>query len=184
MRHLIESRAEELAIPAGMVDKARVLGAICKIESAGWNNRQPNFEPAYYVGGRYFNLKTFKKAIRHCDPVLLPTMGALAASSFGPFQLMYGVALELGFQGTAIELADPRTNLEFCIRYINVRCVPKITAQDEQDWVTRVADGYNTGNPRDRIHNEAYEREVCNAYESDDLWDEFARLPVYQGCGG
>ena len=180
MRQLIEKRAGALAVPHKVVGRARLLGAICKVETGGWQNRQPNFEFSYWIGGAYFDLEVHKKALERADPVLVPTMSALTACSVGPFQVMYATARELGFRGSVLELADPRTNLEFAIRYLNLRAVAKMPGHHtEEEWVTGCADAYNTGNPRDTRRNPAYEADVLEAYRSQDLWEDFAELPEY-----
>lgn len=180
MRQLIEARAGALALPEKVVNRARLLGALCSVETDGWNNRQPNFEFGYWIGGKYFDLEAHKKAIDRADPVLLPTMSALTACSVGPFQVMYRTARELGFTGTVLELADPRTNIEFAIRYLNLRAVAKMPGDHtEQEWVQGCADAYNTGNPRDINHNAEYESHVWAQYQRPDLWVGFAELPEY-----
>jgi len=180
MKQLIASRAGALQVPAHVVDGARLLGAICAVETEGWLNRQPNFEFGYWAGGQYFDLEVHKRAIERADPVLVPTMSVLTACSVGPFQIMYRTALELGFKGSVLELADPRVNVEFAIRYLNVRAIAKMPGDhSEEEWVRGCADAYNTGNPRDNRRNLDYEGEAIEAYRSPTLWDSFGKLPDY-----
>ena len=179
MQELIGSYAKTLKVDREIVAPGRVLAAICVVETNGWKNRQPNFENAYYVGGRYYSAKAFIQATNKSDPVLRLAMGALMACSFGPFQIMYTTACELGFEGSPMELHDPKTNLLMAIRYINKRVLAKMDEKTERDTVIRIADGYNTGSPRDRIRNYDYEYKVWAAYKDDDLYDKLVVLPNY-----
>ena len=182
MHALIVLRAGDLHSLPAKVDPERLMASLAMVESDGWKNKQPNFEPAFYAGGRYFNHHLHAEAMHRADPVLESSMGKLAASSMGPFQVMYPVAVELGFEGSPLELIDPRVNIEFAIRYLLKRVIPKLPAPDgtEEQIVKDVGDGYNTGNPRDSIENPHYERRLLNYYRSDDLYERLAVLPTYQ----
>ena len=181
MRRLIARNGHQINLDPGKVNRERLLGALCLVESTGWKNRQPNFEPAYYVGGRYFNAELFNLSQRAADPKLRDAMGRLTASSFGPFHVMYPVAVELGFDGFPLDLQDPRVNIEFAIRYINRRIVPKIKVEPDtpEGWVIKVADGYNSGSPNDNRVPEKYIAKVLSAYDRSDLFDQLVTLPDY-----
>ena len=179
MRVLIAENAGKLHLDPGDVNRERLLAALCMKETRGWQNRQPNFEPAYYKGGAYFNAERFNRVGLLADPILKDFMGLLSACSFGPFQMMYPVACELGFTEFPLELADPRINIEFAIRYINARCIPFVTAKKAEDIVAQVADGYNSGNPVDRRVPQIYIDEVLAYYRQADLFDHLQTLRGY-----
>jgi len=180
MRTLIAENSWRLAFPEPCpVNRDRLLAALCMQESNGGRNRQPNWEPSFSKGGAYFSESLHARTVAHADPVLRDLLGLLAASSFGPFQVMYPVACELGFSGLPWELADPRINILFAIRYINVRCIPKLRARDEMGLVEQVADGYNSGNPVDRRVPRVYIDSVMSHYRRADLFGHLEDLRGY-----
>ena len=82
-----------------------------EIESSGGTNAVPRYEPG-------FEQTYGAKWLREGDPAfrakMLKQFGNEAVySSYGAHQVMYPVAVELGFTGTPEQLADPTTNRQY-----------------------------------------------------------------------
>lgn len=189
MRQLIHHNAWRLRIGRDELNRERLLAALCREESTGWKDKRPNFEPAFYFKGRYGKPEIINRWQVGVEPILKEAVGLLAASSIGPWQIMYPVAVELGFEGAPWELADPYVNLEFAIRYINERCLKrglKLDASgdedkdqdvDEFDLVMQIADAFNSGTHLDRWKPESYMQDVVGYYQSPTLMEDLAILP-------
>jgi hypothetical protein len=187
MRHLIHHNAWRLNIGRDQMNRERLLAALCMQESTGWKDRRPNFEPAFYLGGKFASAPLINHWQTGVEPELHEAMGKLAASSFGPWQLMFPVAVELGFQGHPCELADPYVNIEFAIRYINSRCLDKGLKPDDDetgdgqitadDLVMQIADAFNSGTHLDRFKPLDYMQRVLVHYRTTTLFDDLAALP-------
>lgn len=85
---------------------ADLLGGQILVESAGQADAF-RFEPAFY---RHY-IKDNPRAVAR-------THGPLAACSYGPLQIMYEVAVEIGFHGEPHELFDFETGLYWGARYL------------------------------------------------------------------
>lgn len=148
---LIKEMAPQLKVPEdGSVEADVLLAAIAYCESSFGQNAKPRVEPAY-LSGRYARVDHVAKAIAK--------YGEKAACSYGPWQVLYITALELGFKGTPDELADPRTNLEYAIKYLNQRAYGR-----GAKTVAQYADCYNSGDHRDRFVPTGYVRKCVQAY--------------------
>ncbi|MFH1035139.1 MAG: transglycosylase SLT domain-containing protein [Pseudomonadota bacterium] len=155
----ILDHAGSLRAPSGL-DPILLLMALAAVESSGGFNNQPRVEPAYRPGGRY------------CNQALYEKYGDDAAASWGPLQIMFVTARELGYQGTPQDLAEPSVSVPLAIALINRRIVGRGAQTLEQ-----IADGYNSGNFRDdKIPapyiakvRAAYADLVANGAEVDDL---------------
>ena len=84
--------------------------AFMQVESSGGTNVTPRYEPK-------FEAKYGRKWVTD-DPQFRATVlkrlgNTKTFSSYGPFQVMYPVAVELGFRGTPEELAEPTTNRQY-----------------------------------------------------------------------
>lgn len=192
MRQLISHNAWRLQIHRDALNRERLLAALCRQESTGWKDRRPNFEPAFYLGGRFGKTEIISRWQTGVEAELRESIGKLAASSFGPWQLMYPVAVELGFDGHPFELADPLTNCLFAIRYINERCLAKGLKDlaaggdedadgdvDELDRVAQIADAFNSGTHLDRWKPHTYMDEVVRFYQDPYLMEDLAILPAW-----
>lgn len=123
-------------------DGRALLGAIAECESAfdGWD--PPRCEPAYYNYpslGKYFRTggATYQAAIKK--------WGALAACSWGPFQIMYYNCLRFGYpiEQSPYELWWPDVSLGFVVALsIQIIATKPPTPAD-------FGDAYNSGNWRD-----------------------------------
>jgi hypothetical protein len=169
MKLLIARQAGELTIPGDKVDKCRLLGALAMVESGGGHNWQPNFEPAFYVGGRYWNdylAELVNRWGQGADPEMKPWCEKAVACSWGPWQILYVTAEELGYDGPPWGLTAPAVCLEYAIRLLNRRVIPKVQAETEHGFVAQIADGYNTGNPRDGNVPTRYITKVLRWYDN------------------
>jgi len=124
------------------VDDGRaLLGALAENESAFDHGDAPRFEPSYYYGGRYYDQS---KELR--DAVAL--QGALAACSWGPFQLMAANALRFGYP-----VGEPLYALwhvDVSLPYV-VKLVREILSKQKPPTPADLADAFNSGNWRDSI---------------------------------
>ena len=135
------------------VDGVALLKAIATVESSFGKHLRPRHEPAYDVGGRYYRRdKMIQK--------LVGLYGSAAAMSYGPFQIMYPVAVELGFN-----LSDPpsvlsgfRVNAQYAVRYLNVRAIPGATCLED------LFDAYNSGSHWDANIPGSYIEKAMGAY--------------------
>ena len=151
----IDVLASGLKIPAGSdMDPRALLIAMTANESSWGTDCAPRFEPGYYRGGAYF-LKPANDWLRD----LVRRYGQCAAMSWGPWQIMYPVAYELGYKGSAHAhpwgLYEPEISLHWVIEYLNRRVFAAGALT-----VAQVGDAYNTGNCRDANHNLEYETDL------------------------
>lgn len=85
------------------------------------------------------------------------------ATSYGPAQIMYLVAVERGFRGSAEELADPRTNITFAAKRVKAHMAststpdPAAPARRVYDW-RKVLIDYNSGSVNGTPHPGYLER--------------------------
>lgn len=136
------------------IDPFKLLWAICGEESSFGQNVKKRYEPIYGPGGKYYN-----QSLRIQQDYKL--YGKDACSSWGPWQIMYPTARELGFKKSPYELHGMEESIPYVIKYINKRAIER-----GAKTVTEIADAYNTGTHRDNIHNYKYEREVKAIYDS------------------
>jgi len=147
-----------------------LLRTIVQIESSNATNVVPRFEKAYSIGGKYWRAPHIKKLFR--------LYGDFAACSVGPTQIMYPTAWELGCR---LSPADLHMDWEACIQYtvklLNKRILRK---RYKGEWVRNarsveeIADGYNSGNPRDLIIPADYISKFVRAYLKMEGMDAFS----------
>lgn len=152
---LIASHYKKLNQPRFELNRRALLMAIAANESSMGVDVFPRLEPAYDLGGYYFKRSYLlrKQYERFGDQV---------ARSYGPFQVMYLVAVELGFNTdrAPAELADFETNLEMAIKYLNRRAIP------HADKIEDLFDAYNSGSSRDANVPEHYIQMGMGRYEA------------------
>src|SRR3990167_7300309 len=86
-------------------DFEAIANAVKQVESSGGTNVGPRYEPGFQR--RYLQGKPQWEA-------LAKRYGWKAvSSSYGPWQIMYPVAVELGFTGSPQQLADPTVNRQY-----------------------------------------------------------------------
>jgi hypothetical protein len=122
-----------------------LLRAIADVESSYGQNSNPRHEPAYCHGGKYYHV------------VLTKLYGCAAHSSYGPWQVIYPTAYELGFFGAPEELANPETNCLYAVRYLNARAAKATTLE-------QLARCYNGGNIHAKAVPQSYIDKLTAAY--------------------
>jgi len=122
-------------------DGRAVLGALAENESAFDQGDAPRFEPSYYYGSKkYSENQQLRDAIAH--------QGALAACSWGPWQIMAMNAIRFGYS-----LEEPLYGLwhaDVSAPYV-VKLVQEILAKQQPPTPADFADAYNSGSWRDSI---------------------------------
>jgi hypothetical protein len=151
LKQLIREYAPQLHVQDTDIDPERCLAALLSNESNFGKNTKPRVEKVYLPGGKYSKTALVKKAYKE--------YGESAASSLGPWQIMYVTALELGFKGSPDELAEPENNLEMVIKYLNKRALDKGVMT-----MSQVADCFNSGNAFDSVKPTGYIRKAIMAY--------------------
>lgn len=148
MLQVIARHEADLEIPTS-VDRTAFLAALAMQESGGGRNWQPNFESAFWEGGAYWNktLAGYRDRWREkADPEMREWCGKAIACSWGPWQVLYVTAAELGFQGPPWALVDPDLCLEWAITLINKRLAKRLPeGLSGPAIVGLLADGYNSG---------------------------------------
>jgi len=135
----------------------RLLWAIAFIESAGGALNVPKHEPAYAPGGFYYKRKTEGGArVR----TLWNRWGDWAACSYSSFQILFVVAVELGFLGSPIDLWHDEEAIVWVVNLLNERIIEKKPESLEQ-----IADAYNSGSFRDRHVPHEYIAKFIRAYD-------------------
>jgi hypothetical protein len=133
------------------VEGARLLWALAGVESTYGRDREvARLEPAYQPGGSVYRGSS---AIRE----LWGHYGALAACSFGTWQMMAPTARELGHTGHPCDLQTDVVLAPLVVRFLDRR---------RPSSLAEVADAYNSGSCRDRIIPEAYIRTFLAAYRA------------------
>jgi hypothetical protein len=122
-----------------------LLRAIADVESTYGANSNPRHEPAYCRGGRYFSA------------YLTSHFGCAAHCSYGPWQIMFPTACELGFGGTPEELANPETNCLYAVRYLNARASKATNLE-------HIGRAYNGGNINAKAVPQSYIDKLTAAY--------------------
>lgn len=93
-------------------DAKSFLFALCGVESSFGSNNVPRYEPAYGPNGLYYRRSKQLQAE-------YAKYGALASCSYGPWQMMYVVALELGYDRHPLDLWNANVQLPFVVKYLN-----------------------------------------------------------------
>ncbi len=124
------------------------LAVICLAESQGASSTrfEPAFlrryiEPAFKDGQNKFT-KVYSLVKKKDRSLTMQRFKKWLASSAGPLQVMYSVAIEHGFRGSLAELAQPVNNAECAARYLKSK---DMTEDSSLETVLRV---YNTGSAK------------------------------------
>ena len=158
LRAVIRQEAPRLHTLEGM-DPAQLLAALADVESAFGLNTVPNQEPAYDEGGRYYAMAQHVRDLHK-------TWGSWAACSYGPWQILYVLAWEVGFRGAPGDLWTAAGSVEWVIRALNARALDQGAATPED-----VGDAWNSGTYRDKNRVENYRRKIAVAYARPELLD-------------
>jgi hypothetical protein len=131
------------------VDGSRFLWALASIESSYGAQRDfARIEPAYQPKGEMYRQSSTVQA-------LWRQYGALAACSFGTWQMMATTAHDLGFTGHPCELQTDAILAPLVVRYLQ---------RSKATTLRDALDAYNSGSCRDRIIPDAYIRTGVAAY--------------------
>jgi hypothetical protein len=128
-----------------VIDLLAMLRAIADVESSYGQDSKSRHEPAYCHGGKYYHV------------VLTKLYGCAAHCSYGPWQVMYPTAYELGFFGAPEELANPETNCLYAVRYLNARAAKATTIEE-------IARAFNGGSIHSRAVPQSYIDKLTAAY--------------------
>ncbi len=164
---------EEVAAREGVPADILALIVLTETKGKGGTRHEPAFEKRYVqpvlTGARD---KTHKPLRLTLETMLAQQQASGAdrdsfasrlATSYGPTQIMYLVAVERGFRGTAEQLADPATNLALAAKRIKAHAAststpdPATPDQRIYDW-TRVLIDYNSGSANGTPHPGYIER--------------------------
>lgn len=121
----------DLKIPAE-IHKLNLLCSIIEKET-DWVNNIPRFEPAYGPGGLLYK----RSKVLQSEYL---KWGPLVSCSYGPAQIMYIVAKELGYSGHPLHLWSGEVSLPYAVAYIN-----KLVNQFNAKTIEQIAAGYNGG---------------------------------------
>ena len=147
--YFIQRYADEI-IKKDWLDPVKLLKTIAILESGYGENIIPRFEPAFYVGGKYWKEEYTSLAL---------SFGANIACSYGVFQILYFTARRFGYEGDPIDLSSISVSLPYVIRFVN-HILKNVNSLEE------FADAYNSGNARDNIIPHEYIKKFIEVYRS------------------
>lgn len=162
---MVNEKAHLLKLPFAH-DPKKLLLAFAEIESSvGQFNFR--YEPAYGLNGLYFRRSQILR--KKYDEY-----GPLVAMSYGPWQIMYIVAVEAGFAGHPLELASGFVSLPYVIEKMNR------DAKRGGTSVQLLASCYNGGNSSALFRTEAVQK-YCNKLEA--AYDRWLKIDVQWETG-
>lgn len=146
-----------------MIDIERLLRAIAAVESSGGANNYPRFERAYAPAGftatiQGHTVKGTGRAWNHIVAKRWAEWGMASACSWGPWQILYHTAADLGYDGSPVDLW---TFSEPWVRKRLDKIMRKGAATVEE-----IADAWNSGTHTDSITVPEYRAKVLAAYDS------------------
>lgn len=131
-------------------DDRKILWALNQQEASGRSSVEPRHEPAFYE--RYLRGNGLFRAAEM-------KYGAKAiSSSYGPWQIMYTTAVDMGYRGNPQDLSDPSVSLPYVLRYID-----KLRERFDGD-IQKVISAYNAG-PGGVGTNPKYTNRVMSFYQ-------------------
>lgn len=134
---LVTSLSLNLQLEGTGINRERLLLALAGNESNFGRQCGLRTEFGYSPRGKYYN--AFQKAA-------FSAYGKAACGSWGPWQILYPTAYELGFRGQPWELFGAAACLTWAVALINRRILPGIPrGLSEQKFLAKFADAYNTG---------------------------------------
>jgi len=137
----------------------KLLWAINQKEASGRPFVRPRYEPAFYHRYIAWNIR-FREAERRYG-------SRAVSSSYGPWQIMYSTAVELGYEGPPDHLNHASVSLPYVLRYLN-----QLRATFDGD-MAKVISSYNAG-PGGMGSNPAYTHEVLALLEkAPSSWQVF-----------
>jgi hypothetical protein len=153
---VIAAHAYDLHVDKSIISPRAILKAIAHCETDyGARSYATLHEPAYCYGGLYYKAS---EDLRHASTL----WGCQAHSSYGPWQVLYIVAYELGFRDDPILLREAHTSIDFVIRVLNRRVADRLADERPEDFF----DAWNSGNPRDKIIPADYIQKALSFYKA------------------
>lgn len=152
----IEKHVANLKLPPGVTPR-RLLKAIASVESSGGLNAVARHERGFCPNegpGTRARLRKAGAEGRHMQ------YGCLSCCSYGPWQVLYHTAADLGYVGAPALLGDPAVNVMWAITLLN-----RIVARGAAD-LRDIADAYNSGTHRDENRVPEYTTKVAAAYDA------------------
>jgi hypothetical protein len=153
----------ELTPPPG-IDGARLLRAIADVETENGRNNWPNVEPSWIAEGERFTVegRIVVGTGRNVNAIVLERARRFGwlptSSSWGPWQILYHTAADLGFQGAPWDLWTPQESGPWvCRRLQKIIDRGAVTVGD-------IADAWNSGTHRDANRVPEYRAKVEAAY--------------------
>ena len=133
------------------IDGVRLLWAIAGNESSFGDNCTPRHEPAYDVGGYYYDRSAaVRKAVQQ--------WGSDAACSYGPWQVML-----INTQSSPEQIgSDPSVACNATVHYLTTYVLGFRKART----LAEILDTYNTGNWRERSVPTKYIHDGTNYYQN------------------
>jgi len=125
------------------------LAALLFCESKFGKNCKPKAEAAYTPEGKHFDAELRR---------LHNQYGRGVSCSWGPWQIMYVTALDLGYQGPPEDLAKPEVSIFYVVKYLNEGIAAGAIC------VSQLADFYNVGKIKARKVPTGYVRTCISAY--------------------
>lgn len=147
LAEIIKSNAKTFENIFPFVNGEAYLAATAQVESGFGKYNVPKYEKAYDLGGRYGNVEYWRK------------YGSHYACSYSSFQIMYPVAVELGFTSSPYELADDNTAILWVIELFRKRGL-----REKLSSVDQMADFYNSGSAKDAIRPAKYIADIKYHY--------------------
>lgn len=144
-------------------DPERLLDAIALVESNGGHNNHPRFEGAFAPPNSLFTIqgRLQRGTGRNFNSIVerrWAQYGLRSACSYGPHQILYHTAADLGYRGPPEALSDPTTNAEWA--WLLLRKLVERGART----IEQVADGWNSGSFKDGFVPHEYINKVLAAY--------------------
>lgn len=154
LRRIIQGAALVLAPEVSFANPLLLLGSLAEVESEFGKYNVPKHEASFDLGGRYANR------------TLWAMHGSMAACSWSSFQLMFPVAVEMGFNPARPpwELSDDEVAIHFVVAYIQRRILRPGASSVEE-----FADAYNSGSFKDRFVPTDYVDRFRAAYASVEI---------------
>lgn len=160
----IDALSQRVRLPVGSAIHAwPLLAGLCFAESTWGEDRwKAREERAYMPGGVYHRREVVSAYAMYGD---------LACRSWGPWQIMFPVACELGFGGRPWELTQARASLLYVVEYLNRRSFTTWSRAPRPELiapaltVAEVSDSYNTGSHRDAIKNKDHADRLSYGYQ-------------------
>lgn len=150
------------------IDLAKLKKAIEKVETGSGRNNYPRVEVAYLPVGERFTVQgrilvgtgsCVNTIVLNRYRALSPDDRLASAASWGPWQMLYHTAVDLGFTGKPADLHKREIAEPFVDKLLN-----KIAASGAET-VEQFADAWNSGNWRDLIFPREYMAAVEAAYK-------------------